>query len=293
MSAPWKRLALIVSCVAVAGALSAARSRSGGVDASDPREIARLRAHFDSVLVELRSADVSALDAAQRSARATLIGRLEQYAAAGRFPHNHVRPGRTPVFRDEHGTLCAMAYLIASTGRTDIVDDVARGANLAFIPELASDARLRAWLDSTGLSVAEAARIQPGYDCCVIVPAPQARSDAPREYAVGSAFAAMASGAFIYLNAAPGDASRAVLRRTGWIGVAAGTAQTVYGALALPAHDSRRGVGAANVAIGAAALGTAIWRLRHLPAKPAPLASLGLGAYVAPREAGLVISARM
>ena len=139
----------------------------------NPLEVARLRAHFDRVLHELRIADVSHLSAAQIAARQTLIGRLERYSAAGRFPHNHVRSGkRVPVFRDEHQTLCAMGFLIASTGRHDIVDFVTSTNNLIYIRELADNAALTRWLDSTGLTLAEAARVQPAYEGgpCFCVP---------------------------------------------------------------------------------------------------------------------------
>ena len=68
-----------------------------------------------------------------------------------------------PYFRDGDGALCAMAYLIERSGRPDLVDRIARTRNNAFIAELANDPALRAWLDSVGLSVTEAARIQPTY----------------------------------------------------------------------------------------------------------------------------------
>jgi len=56
-----------------------------------------------------------------------------------------------------------MAYLIERSGRHDLVDRVALTRNDAFIAELPDDPALRVWLDSVGLSVAEAARIQPTY----------------------------------------------------------------------------------------------------------------------------------
>ncbi|MDC0715769.1 MYXO-CTERM sorting domain-containing protein [Nannocystis bainbridge] len=124
----------------------------------------RLRAHFRAVTAELRARDVSRLSDAQRSARARLVAELERYAAAGRFPHNHVVPGRrVPVFVDRHATRCAMAHLIESTGHAALVARVAASHNLARIHELAGDAELRRWLDDYGLSVAEAGRIQPEY----------------------------------------------------------------------------------------------------------------------------------
>jgi uncharacterized protein DUF4440 len=127
-------------------------------------EVARLRAHFDSVDGELRHANALQLMPSQRRARATLIGWLQEYRDAGKFPRNDRFPNRTmPFLRDGHGALCAMAYLIERSGRRDLVDRIALTRNNAFIAELANDPELRVWLDSVGLSVTEAARIQPTY----------------------------------------------------------------------------------------------------------------------------------
>jgi uncharacterized protein (TIGR03382 family) len=128
------------------------------------RERARLRAHFREVLAELRARDVSELGASQRAIRGALIGELAAYAAAGWFPQNRDFPGRAvPHFVDAAGTPCAMAHLIASSGHGELVARISGTANYAFIRELADDPALQAWLAWAGLSVAEAARIQPSY----------------------------------------------------------------------------------------------------------------------------------
>jgi hypothetical protein len=127
-------------------------------------EVARLRAHFDSVDTELRHAKALKLTPSQRAARTTLIGWLQEYRDAGRFPRNDRFPKLAmPFFRDGHGALCAMAYLIERSGRRDLVDRIAMTRNNAFIAELANDPALRVWLDSVGVSVSEAARVQPTY----------------------------------------------------------------------------------------------------------------------------------
>lgn len=124
----------------------------------------RLRAHFDSVLVELGARDVSRLTSEQRASRARLTAWLVEYRDAGEFPLNDLgTAGPVPIFRDSRGVLCAMAYLIDRSGREDLVDAVAATRNTATIAELVDDARLVAWLDSAGLSPWEAARIQPTY----------------------------------------------------------------------------------------------------------------------------------
>jgi hypothetical protein len=126
--------------------------------------VTRLRAHFDSVDRELRARDVSHLSTGQRAMRATLIAWLGDYRNAGVFPENDKFPDRAvPFFRDSHGTLCAMAYLIDRSGGSDIVDHVAKTRNNAFIRELTGERALVSWLEESGLSVDEAARIQPTY----------------------------------------------------------------------------------------------------------------------------------
>jgi hypothetical protein len=127
-------------------------------------EVRRLRAHFREVLGELDGRDVGHLPAAQRARRRALIAELGAYAARGLFPKNlDFRDRPMPYFIDQFGTRCAMAHLIESAGGADLVARVARAANNAFVPELAADAELLAWLEQAGLSLAEAARIQPSY----------------------------------------------------------------------------------------------------------------------------------
>jgi hypothetical protein len=127
-------------------------------------EVVRVRAHLARVEAQLMSADVSALTAAQRAARARHIAVLRQYRDAGVFPHNHiVAERRVPVFVDEHDSHCAVGYLLARDGRHDIVERVRRTRNTATVPELADDPALVAWLTDAGLTLAEAAQIQPTY----------------------------------------------------------------------------------------------------------------------------------
>lgn len=127
-------------------------------------EQSRLRAHFDSVDNELRAASVSKLSAQQRAMRAKLVSWLRDYRNADTFPENDRFADRAmPFFRDSHGTLCAMAYLVDRSGRGDIVDHIAKTRNNAFIHELVDDPELVRWIAASGLSVDEAARIQPQY----------------------------------------------------------------------------------------------------------------------------------
>ena len=165
-----RRHLLILTAVGMLAGASALPGRARAVRPAGPEalarrlEVARLRAHFDSVDAELRYAKALQLTPSRRAARATLIGWLREYRDAGRFPRNERFPERAmPFFRGGHGTLCAMAYLIERSGRRDLVDRIAMTRNNAFIAELANDPALRVWLDSVGLSVTEAARIQPTY----------------------------------------------------------------------------------------------------------------------------------
>jgi hypothetical protein len=133
----------------------------GSTHASEPERVQR---HLDGALEMLSSRDLLSLSPAQRDARERNVERLKAYRNAGMFPKNRDFPGRfVPYFRDADGTLCAMAHLIAESGGTEIVDHVARTRNNATVHELADEPGLAEWLDANGLTLEEAARIQPYY----------------------------------------------------------------------------------------------------------------------------------
>ncbi|MBX3229867.1 MAG: hypothetical protein KIT84_05990 [Labilithrix sp.] len=129
-------------------------------------EITRIRGHFDGALALLDARDVSGLDRAAQLTRMLLRQALVEYQAGGVFPLNHdFAAGLRPTFVDDHGTRCAMAHLMDLGGASELVSEVAAKANHAYVDELAADPRFLAWLNAAGLTVEEAARIQPGYGC--------------------------------------------------------------------------------------------------------------------------------
>lgn len=212
-----------------------------GTDRQTPEQ-ARLQLHFDSVLAELRTSDVSTLSSGQRSTRDSLITWLGEYRDAGAFPLNDRWAGRTPIFRDMRGVTCAMAYLIERSGRSDIVNRIAQRRNLAYIRDLTGDTSLVAWLDRSGLSVAEAARIQPEY-----------AENKIGERAVVAAATVLLSGASIALSASnafrPGEVK-------GFVGMAIGSVTVMLGAIA--SHD-HRDFASVNVVSGGLAIVTGFY----------------------------------
>jgi hypothetical protein len=253
-----KGVSVIVGVAVSTLVLSAAAWRSEGPlnsrESHVRAEVARLRAHFDSVDTELRTRDVSHLSAAQRASRTKLIGWLREYRDAGRFPLNDRFVNETvPFFRDSQGTLCAMAYLVDRSGRGDIVDHISRTRNNAFIRELTDDRDLVAWLDASGLSVSEAARIQPGYDgggCCTVPDEPSTS-----ELQIGNK-------TFGMLSVGLGSSSLGTLgfnllspsRISGAAGVLAGAATILTGVTYLNDNGRYEGAAKADIAVGSIAV---------------------------------------
>jgi hypothetical protein len=120
------------------------------------------RLHDDTVVTELSTHSVSGLSAAQKVRRTALLAELHAYGQRGAFPHNYDFPGQlVPYFVDpKTGALCAVANLLAFSGRRDIVDRVERANNHVWVHELAADTAFRGWLTGNGLTLDEAARIQ-------------------------------------------------------------------------------------------------------------------------------------
>jgi hypothetical protein len=126
-------------------------------------EIARVTHHIERAEGHAARRDVSRLGRVQRILRELLLQELARYRARGVFPKNRDFRELTPYFVDAGGVRCAMAHLLELGGEGSLVEHIARERNNARIRELVDEPRLLAWLDAAGISVAEAAAIQPGY----------------------------------------------------------------------------------------------------------------------------------
>ena len=260
------KLVVVLAGSAIALSLTAATTRHSPRDDTRARrlraEAVRLRAHFDSVDGELRGVDVSRLSATQKATRAKLISWLRDYRDAGRFPENDRFANRAvPFFRDSHGALCAMAYLIDRSGRGDIVDRIASTRNNAFIHQLADDPALVAWLGESGLSVDEAARVQPKYDGPIGVVDNNDRVSRP--YAILSmGLGGLSMGSMALNLFAPS-------RATGAAGLLSGAATIVAGAEHLRDRGGNKRMAQANLTVGSVAAGAALYAL-IFKVKPLP-----------------------
>jgi hypothetical protein len=239
------------------------------VDSFAVAEQARVRAHFDSAEREVRSHPVTGLSSAQRAARARALDRLHAYAVRGVFPKNRQFPGVfVPSFVDDRtGTRCGMAYLIEQSGSSGFVARIAATNNNATIPELKDDPELLSWLEDNGLTLAEAARIQPSY--CGLPPEQQLIpcnagelsvpvNRASAGYKTATAVSVGADVLAVALGAAPTNLSRTLV---GSLAVATGMAGLAIGAPNVNESGSRRTIGFVNAGVGAVSAAFGVYRL--------------------------------
>lgn len=132
-------------------------------------ESRRIEEHLANAERHARARDVSTLPIATQHLRELVLEELQRYRESAIFPRNPDFAEPTPYFIDAAGTRCAMAHLLEYVGAHDLVARVARTANNARVRELANDPELLVWLSAMGLTVDEAARIQPTY--CFYKPA--------------------------------------------------------------------------------------------------------------------------
>ena len=243
---------------AAAGGSTASHTDTGAHAVATTMGIARLRAHFDSVDIELRNVLLDTLRPSQRAGRVQVLAWLREYRNAGRFPDNDRFVASVPFFVDHRGVRCAMGELLHRSGRDDIVNDVRRTRNNAYIAELVDDPRLVVWLDSVGLTAGEAGRVQPAYDGLGggNVIDDTAVPSSPRNYKLASGALGLVSLSTVWLNAT---------RPTGlskWIGLSTGTASVITGALGLQDDlPGRRGFATASMAVSTITLATAMYRM--------------------------------
>lgn len=122
---------------------------------------AKIRWTLKRVAKSLRRREPHGMTDLQIAKRQWAIRELDNYRRHETLPRNDVR-GCTPIFRDDSGSLCAVAHLVAASSNTDVVDRVARTQNRARVSEII-DSALGSWAEAHGLSVAELEEIQPAY----------------------------------------------------------------------------------------------------------------------------------
>ncbi|MGI9140931.1 MAG: hypothetical protein ACR2GJ_07480 [Gemmatimonadaceae bacterium] len=250
-------VAVVATTVAASSPDTGSRSRPGtaSLDRWHRSEVARIQEHLTGAELLLLNADVSSLSPAQRAARARNVELLRGYREQGVFPRNiHFADTREPYFVDDRGVLCAMAYLVARSGRDDIVENVRATRNNARIRELADDPALVAWLAESGLTAAEATRIQPAYGSPPLYPFPfPERETVSPEYAVASAGTSLLNGMAIAWNFPRGRAN-APSSRAGAVAVLTGAAGVALGAPNLGDGGAAAALGSWNVAVGTLAV---------------------------------------
>jgi hypothetical protein len=126
-------------------------------------ETQRVAQHIENAELAAARHDVEPLTHLQKLLRQLLLRALGTYRADGRFPINRDFAIQTPYFIDASGTRCAMAHLLELGGEHELVARIARERNNAYVRELADEPRLLEWLVAAGLTVEEAAAIQPSY----------------------------------------------------------------------------------------------------------------------------------
>jgi hypothetical protein len=91
------------------------------------------------------------------------LQRLAAYGDRGLFPQNEGYANRAvPIFVDRHNTACAVGQLMRWSGWARSVAEIQRANNLVYVPE-AQQSAVASWILTSGLTLEEAALIQPGY----------------------------------------------------------------------------------------------------------------------------------
>lgn len=122
----------------------------------------RMREHFLAVRARLAAGKPTRPEHA--AMRARILAHLDDYIAHGITPANEHLPWRTPVFIDDHQTICAVGFLIERTAGRALADKIAAAHRYDFIEDIARDMpEVQAWVEQSGFTLDELGQIQPGY----------------------------------------------------------------------------------------------------------------------------------
>ena len=125
-------------------------------------EPSRMHAHFAYVRAWLATRPATKPELAAQ--RAKILAAFDAYIAKGTTPDNDHLPWRTPVFIDDHGTICAVGFLIQETAGRPLAEKIATHHRYDLLEDIASDMpEVRDWVAASGLTLEELASIQPAY----------------------------------------------------------------------------------------------------------------------------------
>lgn len=138
------------------------RTVFGTAPSTDTPERLRIRTHLAAVEAVLRARDVSHLSSARQSRRGEMLDALHAYWTAGSFPQNTEVPGRTPIFIDAEGRLCAVGHLLAESVGPDLAEWIDTRYHFAAVRDMDASI-LDDWASRYGFTRQELAMIQPWY----------------------------------------------------------------------------------------------------------------------------------
>lgn len=224
-----------------------ATTSASSAPADWPSARAHVVRHLNGALDVLsRRNDLSSLTETQRANRALAIEMLIRYRDAGFFPENRdFADVYVPYFVDPRsGALCAVGHLMSQTGHSALVTRIAAADNHVRVQDLAGDAEVVAWLETYGLTLAEAARIQPMYGG----EPPPSEPTRPMLSAAATSHVAIASGVLSALIVFPPSPRFATASRV--LGAAASVTALFAGADLARADEHRSTATSALVAGG-------------------------------------------
>jgi hypothetical protein len=141
--------------------------RFGRAPGEGDREALRMRMHLEHARARLAAAPPTRPELGAR--RAELLGYLGEYIAKGITPQNTRLPWRTPVFIDDFDNICAVGYLIERSVGRALPERIAAQHRHDYLEDIAGAMpEVRAWIESSGLTLDELASIQPGYEAPMV-----------------------------------------------------------------------------------------------------------------------------
>ena len=123
---------------------------------------ARITIHLAYVKQMLEASEPQGLTESQLEKRKQVLGYLSDYIVHGRYPKNTEKSYATPRFIDHEGTICAVGYMVEQTWGRAAAEAINTDHEYGYVLAM-NDQRVEEWVNEHGLSLTEAAMIQPLY----------------------------------------------------------------------------------------------------------------------------------